>query len=252
MRHDLAAGPVAVRPRRMGEAAGAAGLVAPAGSPQRSAARLFGARPRAVDLPAVAVPANHHLRPAAGANKNPACVGHPRLRLIAEARWTPCAADAILSAARVRLSARMWGATTGHLPRCGRRRARFTSARRLSGQPCSRATPTASSIAVLDGPDRSRSDGCLALRERSRRRPAGAEKARKKRTEAAALYYGRIVTARSAQTSSSNSRAFRQPFTPAVAPARARRAALLSHRGALCIAESAFTDWMKSELQLGS
>ncbi len=76
------------------------------------------------------------------------------------------------------------------------------------------ATPTASSIAVLDGPDRSRSDGCLALRERSRRRPAGAEKARKKRTEAAALYYGRIVTARSAQTSSSNSRAFRQPFTP--------------------------------------
>src|SRR6266436_4969490 len=37
----------------------------------------------------------------------------------------------------------------------------------------------------------------------------------------------------------------RAPFQhdPAVAPARARRAALPSHRGALCIAESAFTDW---------
>src|SRR6266481_10021804 len=111
MRHDLAARPVAVRPRGMGEAARAAGLVAPAGSPQRSAARLFGACPRAVDLPAVAVPANHHLRPTAGAKKHPACVGHRRLRLIAEARWTPCAADAILSAARVRL----W-------PACGARR----------------------------------------------------------------------------------------------------------------------------------
>ena len=41
----------------------------------------------------------------------------------------------------------------------------------------------------------------------------------------------------------------RAPFQhdPTVAPARARRAALPSHHGALCIAESAFTDWMKSE-----
>jgi hypothetical protein len=57
MRHYFAAGAVASLAGRVAEPAGTTLLIQPPGAPQRDAARVGGARPRAVALPTVADPA---------------------------------------------------------------------------------------------------------------------------------------------------------------------------------------------------
>lgn len=80
MRHILQAGAVTAGSLSVGKAAATAGLVAPARLPDRVRSGRLRAVGRAVDLAAVAVAADEHLRPAAHAHKESARGLHWRLK----------------------------------------------------------------------------------------------------------------------------------------------------------------------------
>ena len=71
MRHVFLPSPVTAGARRMGEAAAAACLVAPACGALGLAPGLMGAVSSAVDLPPVAAAADEHLHMATGAEEKP-------------------------------------------------------------------------------------------------------------------------------------------------------------------------------------
>jgi len=78
MRHDLRVRPISTGARSMCEPAAAAALVAPSGCCRRCASRLRRARSAAVDLTAIAAATDDHLHATALAQEEAAVVGHRR------------------------------------------------------------------------------------------------------------------------------------------------------------------------------
>ena len=85
----------------MGDAATAARLVAPAGSPLRTVTRLLRTTFGAVDLPSVAAAANDHLGAAAGAQEKTGRRYRDPLRAVG-GMWTTLAMAGILPRMRAR------------------------------------------------------------------------------------------------------------------------------------------------------
>ena len=172
MRHDLVPCPVALSARGMGEAPAPAALVARSGLALGTLTRCLGARPRAVDLAAIAATTHPYRRAARATQELPARLLHRRSSRHRMSTGHHGKTSARLNAALV--PSTIVGRGNESLSRCGRCRARFLlGVQGLSGQcrPRQQRLRVARRIALDQAGARSPGRGCVRQSANTPARP---------------------------------------------------------------------------------